>query len=191
MLLGYARTSTTDQQAGLADQQARLTAAGCERVYVEQASAAEGKARPQLDSLLHFLRGGDTLVVLKLDRLARSTLDLLRIVSQLDSAGVSLRVLDLGGTDVDTKSPTGRMVLVMLGAIAELERGIMLERQRAGIAAAKAQGKYVGRQPTARRKSADVLRLRAEGNGPADIARLLGIGRSSVYRVLRGQESAA
>ncbi len=184
MLLGYARTSTADQTAGLADQQAKLTAAGAERVHVEQASAADGKERPELHSLLNFLRPADVLVVTRLDRLARSTRDLLDIVQRLDAGGIALRVLDLGGSDVDTRSPTGRLLITVLGAIAQLEREIMLDRQRAGIAAGKAQGKYVGRQPTARRQADDVRRMHAEGIGPAEIARRLNIGRTSVYRVL-------
>jgi len=191
MQLGYARTSTTDQAAGLADQQAKLTAAGCERVYVEQASAAEGRERPQLDALLGFLRQGDALVVARLDRLARSTLDLLGVVKRLDADGVALRVLDLGGADVDTRSPAGRMIITMLGAIAEMERGLMLDRQRAGVAAARADGKYVGRQPTARRQSAEVLRLRDAGNDAAAIARQLGISRRSVWRIISGAEATA
>jgi len=188
MLVGYARTSTTDQAAGLADQKARLKAAGCERVYVEQVSAAEGKDRPQLTALLGFMRQSDTLVVLKLDRLARSVLDLLSIVRRLDASGVALRILDLGGSEVNTTSPSGRMVLTVLAAVAEMERGMMLDRQRAGIAAAKSAGKYVGRQPTARQKAQEVLALRAEGIGPAEIARRLGIGRSSVYRIISTSE---
>lgn len=187
MLLGYARTSTLDQQAGLSDQQGKLAQAGCERVYVEQASAAEGKARPQLDALLGFLRSGDVLVVTRLDRLARSTLDLLHTVQRIEAAGAALRSLS---ESIDTGTPAGKLMLTVLGAIATFEREIMLDRQRAGVAKAKAEGKYVGRQPTARRKAADVLRLHAEGTGPADIARLLGIGRSSVYRVLRSGDAA-
>ena len=186
MLVGYARTSTIDQAAGLADQEARLKAAGCERIYVEHVSAAQGKDRPQLTALLGFLREGDTLVVLKLDRLARSVLDLLSIVQRLDAGGVALRILDLGGDQVNTTSPSGRMVLTMLGAVAEMERGIMLDRQKAGIAAARTAGKYVGRQPTARQKAQEVLALRAQGMGPAEVARRLGIGRSSVYRIMGG-----
>ena len=188
MLVGYARTSTLEQAAGLADQEARLKAAGCERIYVEHVSAAQGKDRPQLTALLGFLREGDTLVVLKLDRLARSVLDLLSIVQRLDAGGVALRILDLGGDQVNTTSPSGRMVLTMLGAVAEMERGIMLDRQKAGIAAARVAGKYPGRQPTARRKAQEVLALRAQGMGPAEVARRLGIGRSSVYRIISTSE---
>ena len=184
MLVGYARTSTTDQAAGLADQQAKLKAAGADRVYVEQASAANGKARPELDALLAFLRRDDVLVVTRLDRLARSTRDLLDIAQRLEEGGIALRVLDMGGTEADTRSPTGKLLFTVLGAIGTFERDLMLDRQRVGIAAAKAGGKYVGRQPTARRQADDVRRLHAAGIGPAEIARRLKIGRTSVYRIL-------
>lgn len=185
MIIGYSRTSTTDQAAGLADQQAKLKAAVAERVYVEQASAAEGKERPELDKLLGFLRDGDVLMVTRLDRLARSTRDLLDIAHRLEARGVALKVLDIGGgADLDTRSPTGAFLFTILGAVGQLERGLMIDRQRAGIAAAKAAGKYVGRQPTARAQADEVKRLHAEGVRPADIARRLKIGRTSVYRAL-------
>jgi DNA invertase Pin-like site-specific DNA recombinase len=184
MIVGYARTSTTDQAAGLADQQTKLKAAGAERLYVEQASAADGKERPELDKLLGFLRRDDVLVVTRLDRLARSTRDLLDIAHRLEANGVGLKVLDMNGAEIDTRSPTGAFLFTILGAVAQLERGLMLDRQKAGIAAAKAAGKYVGRQPTAMRQANEVKRLHAEGVRPADIARRLKIGRTSVYRAL-------
>ncbi len=185
MIVGYARTSTDDQKAGLEDQQAKLQAAGCERIVTEEASAGEGKARDKLAGLLDLLlRQDDVLVVTKLDRLARSTSDLLRIASTLEGNGVALRILDLGGSETDTRSPMGRLLLTVLGAIAQFERDLMLERQRIGIAAAKREGKYRGRKPTARAKADDVRRLKATGLGPAEIARRLKIGRTSVYRAL-------
>jgi len=130
------------------------------------------------------VREGDTLVVTRLDRLARSTSHLLSIVEELDRKGVALRILDFGGGEVDTKSPSGRMLLTVFGAMAEFERGVMLLRQREGIAAAKAAGKYKGRAPTARAKSRSVLEMRAAGLGASEIARTLGMGRASVYRIL-------
>jgi DNA invertase Pin-like site-specific DNA recombinase len=96
----------------------------------------------------------------------------------------------MGGNDVDTSTATGRLMLTMLGAIAAFERDLMLERQREGIAKAKAEGKYKGRVPTAQRQATDVLKLRAEGMRPVDIALRLGIGRASVYRVLKDAEAA-
>ena len=129
-------------------------------------------------------REGDTFVVTKLDRLARSTQHALSIVEDLESRGVGLRILDFAGEPIATKSPHGKLVLTMFAAFAEFERRLMLERQRAGIAKAKSEGKYKGRKPTARAKTAQVRALAGQGIGPSEIARKLGIGRSSVYRVL-------
>lgn len=187
MLVGYARTSTADQVAGLDAQTRDLRAAGCERVYAERVSSVA--PRPELAAALDFVREGDTLAIAKLDRLARSTADLLGIVARLDGKGVALRVLSMGGAELDTRTPTGRLMLTLLGAVAEFERGLMLERQREGIAKAKAEGRYTGRQPTAQRQAEEVRRLKAEGVRPVDIAKRLGIGRASVYRVL-GKETA-
>ena len=141
--------------------------------------------RDQLDSALDFVREGDTLIVTKLDRLARSTADLLALVARLETKGVALRVLSMaGGETLDTRTATGKLMLTVLGAVAEFEGGLMLERQREGIAKAKLAGKYRGRVPTARRKAGNVAQLRTEGVAPAEIARRLGISRASVYRVL-------
>lgn len=180
MLIGYARTSTTDQEASFEAQQAELKAAGCGRIYREQVSAV-AKERPQLEKAIDHLRPGDALVVTKLDRLARSVEHMLAVVRRIEESEASLRILGLG---LDTGTPTGRLMLTMLGAVAEFERALMLERQRVGIDKAKADGKYTGRQPTARAKAASVLALKAQGVGPAEIARKLGIGRASVYRIL-------
>ncbi|MBU0583451.1 MAG: recombinase family protein [Alphaproteobacteria bacterium] len=180
-LIGYARTSTTDQKAGLAAQLRDLNAAGCTKVFHEELSSVATK-RPQLDAALDYLREGDTLIVTKPDRLARSTLDLLQIAKGLEGEGVTLRILSL---DLNTSTPTGKLMLTVLGGIATFERDLMLERQREGIAKAKAEGKYKGRAPTARRKAADVVRLKAEGMTGAAIAAQLGIGRASVFRILR------
>ena len=118
------------------------------------------------------------------DRLARSTTDLLRIVEDLDRRGVGLIMLSMGGQTIDTRSPTGKLMITMLGAIAEFERGLLLERQREGVTKAKAEGKYKGRKLTARAKAAEVIKLEAEGLQRTEIARLTGIGIASVYRVL-------
>jgi DNA invertase Pin-like site-specific DNA recombinase len=123
----------------------------------------------------------DTLIVTKLDRLARSVADLVRITEALRERKVSLRILTL---NLDTGTPTGKLMLNRLGSIAEFERELMLERQREGIAKAKAEGKYKGRAPTARRKAADVIRLKAKGKTGDAIAVELGIGRASVFRIL-------
>lgn len=184
MLVGYGRTSTLDQEAGFLAQLRDLEVAGCERVFREQVSSVDVAARAQLAAALDFVRDGDTLVVTKLDRLARSVAHLLEIVAVLERKGVALRILGLG---IDTGTPTGKLMLTIMGGIAEFERAIMLERQREGIAKAKADGKYRGRAPTARAKAGEIRRLHGEGVGPAEIARRLGIGRASVYRVLGGE----
>lgn len=188
MLVGYARTSTVEQEAGLAAQERDLRAAGCEKVFAERVSSVAKRER--LEAALDFVREGDALVVAKPDRLARSTADLLAIVERLQSKSVSLIVLSMGGQTVDTRTATGKLMLTMLGAIAAFERDLMLERQREGIAKAKAEGKYKGRAPTARRQAEEARKLRAEGVKPLEIAKRLGISRASVYRVL-GDAAAA
>ncbi|WP_296581675.1 recombinase family protein [Xanthobacter sp.] len=181
-LVGYGRTSTTEQEAGLEAQRRDLTAAGCGKVYLERASAVS--ERPVLRQVLDYVRDGDTLVITKIDRLARSTINLWEIVRDLDAKGVGLRVLNLGGEVVDTRSATGRLILTIFAGFAQFEREMMLERQREGIAKAKAEGKYAGRKPTARAKAADALKLHFEGRTPTEIAKALGVGRASVYRIL-------
>lgn len=188
MLIGYARTSTSDQDAGLEAQKRDLAATGCTKFYEEMVSSVG--QRDQLELALDFARDGDTLVVTKLDRLARSTAHLLEIVQLLERKGVALRILDFGGEPVNTSGPTGKLLLTVFAAFAQFEREMMLERQREGIAKAKAAGKYRGRKPTARAKATDVRALRAEGIGGTEIARRLGIGRASVYRILAETEGA-
>lgn len=187
MLVGYARTSTVEQEAGLEAQERGLRATGAEKVFSERVSSLGHRAR--LDAALEFVREGDTLMVCKPDRLARSTGDLLAIVARLEAKGVALRVLSMGGSEVDTRTATGKLMLTMLGAVAAFERDLMLERQREGIAKAKADGKYKGRAPTARRQADEVHRLKGEGLKPTAIAERLGIGRASVYRALRGHDA--
>lgn len=182
ILVGYARTSTADQQAGLDAQVRDLKAAGCEEIFSEQVSAVGQRER--LKEALRFVRRGDTLVVSKPDRLARSATDLLRIVEDLDRRGVGLIMLSMGGQQIDTRSPIGKLMIAMLAAIAEFERGLLLERQREGVARARQDGKYKGRKPTARANAADVLRLAGDGMQRTEIARRLEIGVASVYRVL-------
>jgi DNA invertase Pin-like site-specific DNA recombinase len=182
MQIGYVRTSTAEQVAGFEAQEQKLLATGCNRLFAERVSSVA--VRVELDAALDFVREGDALVVTRLDRLARSTTDLLGIVATLERKSVSLRVLDFGGSEVDTKSPTGRMLLTMFAAVAEFERTTMLERQRAGIAKAKAEGRYRGRAPTARAKLAQMRALRAAGLGASEIAAKLNVGRASVYRLL-------
>jgi DNA invertase Pin-like site-specific DNA recombinase len=179
MLIGYARTSTLDQMAGLEAQLAELETVGCERLYHEQTSSVG--SRPELEAALDYVREGDALVVTKLDRLARSTAHLLQVTETIQGKGGALRVLNI---NLDTSTATGRMMLTMLGAIAQFEREMMLERQREGIAKAKAEGKYKGRKPTAKAQADEVKALREQGLGASAIAKRLGIGRASVYRCL-------
>jgi len=180
MIIGYARTSTIEQKAGLEAQERELVSVGAEKLFSEQTSAVG--ARRALSEALEFLRGGDVLVVTKLDRLARSVAHLGELVAGLEARGITLRILGIG---LDTGTPTGRLMLNLLGSIAQFEREIMLERQREGIAKAKAEHKYKGRKPTARAKAAEVLALEAQGDTREAIAGKLGIGVASVYRVLK------
>jgi DNA invertase Pin-like site-specific DNA recombinase len=190
-IIGYARTSTAEQLAGLEAQVRDLEAAGAaaDAIFAEQVSSVA--ERPKLKEALRYVRKGDVLMVTKPDRLARSTADLLAIVAGLEGRGVGLLILSMGGQQLDTRAPTGKLMLTMLAAVAEFERGLMLERQREGIAKAKAEGAYKGRQPTARAKAADVLRLAAEGVTREKIAAQTGIGVASVYRILAQAQTAA
>ena len=178
MLIGYARTSTLEQIAGLEAQKDALKAIGCERLWEEQASSVGH--REALAEALGFVRTGDVLIVTKLDRLARSVRHLGEIIDELEAKGVGLRVLDLG---LDTTNATGKLMLNVLGAVAQFEREMMLERQREGIAKAKAEGRYKGRKPTAKLKTAEVKQLLADGLTKKEIASRLGISERSVFRV--------
>ncbi|CAN7152219.1 recombinase family protein [Rhizobium leguminosarum] len=181
VMIGYARTSTTDQKAGLDAQLRDLQAAGCTKIFKEQLSSVANN-RPELERALEFVREGDVLVVTKLDRLARSVADLVAITTALKEKGVELRILTM---NLDTATPTGKLMLNLLGSIAEFERELMLERQREGIAKAKADGKYKGRAPTARSKADKVLALKTEGKTPAEIQATLGISRASYFRIVK------
>ena len=179
MLIGYARTSTLEQEAGLEAQKRDLQALGCEKIVAEQTGAIG--PRKGLEDALEFAREGDTLVVTKLDRLARSVTHLGEIIEQLTAKGVGLRILAMG---VDTGTPTGKLMLNVLASVAQFEREMMLERQHEGIARAKAEGKYKGRKPTARAKADEIRALDAQGLSMGKIAKRLGIGKGSVHRAL-------
>lgn len=185
MLIGYGRTSSLEQVAGLEAQERELKALGCEKLFIEQTSAVG--PRRQLEAALDFAREGDTLAVTKLDRLARSVRHLGEIVERLEKKGVALRILNLG---IDTNTPTGRLMLNVLGSVAQFEREMMLERQKEGVAKAKAEGKYKGRKPTARAKADQVKALALQGVPKREIALQLGLGERSVYRVLGSLQPA-
>ena len=178
--MGYGRTSTTDQVAGLEDQIEELKRAGCSRIFAEHVSAVE-RQRPELEAALDWVRSRDTFIVTKPDRLARNVVQLLEIVERLKAKGVTVRILSM---HLDTGNPTSNLILTILAGVGSWEREVMLERQRAGIAKAKAEGKYRGRAPTARAKAPEVLRLKAEGRTVAEIAKTVGISRASIYRAL-------
>ena len=179
-LIGYARTSTIDQEASYEHQRQELERAGCTRVFAEQVSAVSAD-RPELAAALDYVRGGDVLVATRLDRIARSVRDLSEIVETLKRKGVGLRIL---GTPIDTTSATGELMLNMLGAFSQFERSLLLERQRIGIEKAKADGRYKGRKPTAMEKSGQVMELVRQGVPKTEIAKRVGIGRASVYRII-------
>ena len=185
MRIGYGRTSTLDQRAGMEAQLRDLRGAGCEKIFHEQVSSIE--KRPQLEACLDFIREGDTLVVTKLDRLARSTQHLLEIADLVKRKGADLHILNL---NIETSSATGKLLLTMIAAVATFEREMMLERQREGIAKAKAEGAYKGRKPTARAKADQVAALAAQGVTREEIARQADIGIASVYRILAAARAA-
>ena len=186
MIVGYARTSTVEQEAGFEAQQRDLKAHGCGKVFAEQVSS--GAERQELERALEFVRENDVLVVTKIDRLARSIRDLCAIVDQLQAKGVSLRILGMG---LDTSTANGKLMLNVLGSVAQFEREVMLERQREGIKRARAEGKYKGREPTAMRQAHHISALAAQGWTRPHIADELEISLRSVYRALRAGRHAA
>jgi DNA invertase Pin-like site-specific DNA recombinase len=180
--IGYARVSTTDQDLDI--QSARLKAAGCEIIRSETGSGASRKGRSELETIMQFLHAGDELVVLRLDRLGRSTRDVLNLVHELDEKGASLRVLE---PEVTTAGSIGRMVVTILGMVADMELKFIKDRQRAGIDAAKAEGVYKGRKKNV--DDAEIRRRIAAGTTKAQVARDLNVSRMTVYRALEGQDA--
>jgi len=176
--IGYARVSTSSQDLDI--QKTKLKEAGCEIVRAETGSGASREGRTELATVLEFLRAGDELVVHRLDRLGRSTRDVLNLVHELDAKGASLRVLE---PELTTAGDMGRMVITVLGMVADMELKFIRDRQRAGIEAAKDKGIYKGRQK--RVDEYAIRRLASEGVPKARIARDLGVSRMTVYRALQ------
>jgi DNA invertase Pin-like site-specific DNA recombinase len=185
MLIGYARTSTLEQVAGFDSQVRELRLIGAKKIFKEQVSSVA--SRSQLEVAIDYCREGDVLCVTKLDRLARSVRDLCRIIDTLKAKDAGLRIMNM---NFDTASPTGKMMLTILGSIAEFEREIMLERQKEGIAKAQSEGKYRGRAPTARAKADQVFALDRAGKTREAIAKEVGISLISVYRIFRTRKDA-
>ena len=176
---GYARASSTDQDCSL--QEARLRAEGCKVVRTEKASGKSRDGRDELARIMDFLHAADELVVVKLDRLGRSTRDVLNLVHDLEAKGAALTVLE---PTFSTKDAAGPILVTVLGMVAEMERRFIRERQQAGIEAAKAKGVYKGRKPSV--PVGKVREMHAAGQGPSTIAKALGISRMSVHRALAG-----
>ena len=188
MLVGVARTSTIEQEAGLLAQVRDLETFGCESIYKEQVSSVG--ERPQLEAAVNSLRSGDKLVVTKLDRLARSVRHLGELLERLEAKGAGLVILSMRGQQIDTSTATGKMILNVMASVAQFEREMMLERQKEGIAKAKQEGKYKGRKPTAMAKADAVLSLSQSGMSKQKICDQLGISRASLYRILTAEREA-
>lgn len=186
MLVGYARVSTQDQNPAL--QTDALKAAGCERVFIEKASGAQ-RERPELTAALDFMREGDTLVVWKLDRLARSMKQLVETIEGLEARKAGFRSLT---ESIDTTTPGGRLIFHIFGALAEFERSIIRERTTAGLSAARARGRRGGRPRSLSEK--DLAAAKALLRDPEitfeDVARRLGVGPATLYRHLPGGRGA-
>ena len=176
--IGYARSSSLSQDHS--SQVSRLREVGCEIVRAEKVSGKSREGRDELASILEFIRPDDELVCVRLDRLGRSTRDVLNLVHELEAKGAALTVLE---PSFSTRDPAGSLLVTVLGMVAEMERKFILERQKIGIEIAKAKGIYKGRKPTVPVQR--VREMHAEGHGPSSIAKVLRISRMSVHRALR------
>ena len=178
-LVGYARVSTADQDYEL--QVEALKKAGCKKIFSEKKTGTTINERSELQQCIEYLREGDTLVVTRIDRLARSLRDLQNLVHDLKNEGIELKALE---QPIDTGTAAGKAFLDMLGVFAEFETNLRRERQLEGIAKAKKEGKYKGRKPTAKKKATQVLNMIQQGKTRQKVADELGIGVASVYRIL-------
>jgi DNA invertase Pin-like site-specific DNA recombinase len=184
MIVGYARVSSSSQKLDI--QIEKLKAAGAEKIFAEKLSGTNA-ARPALHDALGYIREGDSLIVTRLDRLARSVHDLHGILHEISVKKADFRCTEQGGADMT--SNTGKLMLAILGAVAEFESGIRKERQIEGIEKAKAAGIYKGRKPSIDR--AKLMLLIEQGKGVTEIANELNIGRASIYRILKNQNESA
>ena len=180
--IGYSRVSTSDQHPEA--QADRLAADGCERVFTDHGVSGRKASRPEWDRCLEHLRDGDTLVIVRLDRMGRSVRNLIEVVTSLEARGVNLRVLDQG---IDTSTPTGRFTFHVLSALSEMEADLIRERTRDGLDAARARGRRGGRKAKLTPAQAEQVRklYAAREMTVAEIGRLFGITRESVYRYLK------
>jgi len=183
-IIGYARVSTTDQNPQL--QVDALHEAGATRIFTDHGVSGSTAGRPQLDACLDHLRKGDVLTVWKLDRLGRSTQHVLAVVDQIASRGIGFRSLTEG---LHTDGPMGKAMLTIMAAFAQLERDTMIERTRAGLLAAAANGRKGGRpRKVDDAQAAKARSLREKGIAATDIAKMLGVSRATVYRYLADEE---
>ena len=180
MKVGYARTSSLSQVGGLESQVKKLEEYGCEKIFKEQVSGTSTEGRDQLRECLNFVREKDEIVFVRVDRIARSSLDLQLIVKELKEKGVDITATD---QPISTKDATSKCFLDMLGVFAELENSLRAERQASGVQRAKALGKYKGGK--SKIDIEQIKKLKAEGLGATAIAKQMGIHRDSVYRLLK------
>ncbi|MFS0712203.1 recombinase family protein [Brevundimonas sp. 2P06AA] len=184
--IGYARVSTEEQNLSL--QRDALERAGVARVFEDHAGGAS-KYRPGLDAALNMLGPGDTLVVWKLDRLGRTVQHLINLVHDLGERGIEFVSLS---ENIDTTTAGGRLVFHMMGALAEFERSLIVERTKAGMASARSRGRHLGRSPSLNPSKVEHARMLIDsGASVSDTARTLNVGRSTLYRALRAEGAPA
>ncbi|WP_185173623.1 recombinase family protein [Rothia nasimurium] len=186
MKIGYIRVSTREQAESINNQRQQLGQHGCEKIFTDTASGMLAN-RPGLKAALEYAREKDSIVVTRLDRLGRSTVDILRTVQDLDSRGISIEALD---TQLDTRTPAGRLVLSVLASMAEFERNLIVERTREGLAHARAQGRVGGRRPKLdKTQQQAVLAAIESGLSESQVAQSFGVSRSTITRIKRANRN--
>lgn len=184
-LIGYARVSTAEQNTD--DQVRRLTEAGCTKVFVDRGVSGKLASRPQWDACLAYLRSGDVLVTIKLDRMGRSLQHLLKVSNEIAERGIGLKVLD---QPIDTTSPAGRLFFNMVASFAEFERDLIVERTHEGLRTARSKGHKSGRKPKLSPKQVEAVRqMHANGKNVTDLAETFNVSRPLIYRVLEGAQT--